>query len=931
MHLIIAEKNISARRIAQILADGGKVESKKEGGVNTYWFDDKIVMGLRGHVVEVDFVPGYSDWRSKTHPPRSLIDAGTLKKPTEKGIVRLIQKLSRKVDLVTIATDFDTEGELIGKEAYEIVREVNPDVTIKRARFSAITPAEIKRAFGETTELNFRLAAAGEARQLVDLVWGASLTRFISIAARRGGSNILSVGRVQSPTLAMIVDREKEIEKFVPEKYWVLSLNTHKEKENFEARHKTARFTDYDEAKAAYDRTGEPLSVLGVQEGKKNDRAPAPFDTTTFIVTAARLGFSASRAMNVAEDLYMNGFISYPRTDNTVYPPSLDLNGILNTLEKTEFKNDAGWVKRNRRTVPTRGKKSTTDHPPIHPTGVATRVVLGEERWRIYELVVRRFLATLSPDALWATLKYTLDADGEIYQATGARLSVAGWRTVYPYTGAKERLLPVCREGEILPLDNVNLEEKETQPPGRYSQSSLIKEMEELGLGTKSTRHEVIGKLISRRYVTGAPLRPTEVGRGVIEALEHHADTITRPDMTRALEEHMEFIKEGRCNRDEVVGESRQMLHQVFDGLEAHEEEIGDEIFSRSREEETIGPCPVCGEPIRIRSSGASQFIGCSGYPDCTFNINLPSSMWGKAIRVDEVCPEHDLKHVRLIRKGARPWDIGCPLCNHISSNRESMLMVSGMDEATLKTLASAHIYTVSDLSGEDPGRISHLTGRTASDADELISGAEDVLERLRRLSELKKFIRKEIPPRRGRSHAKIVRALGELGIYDLPALASAGIAMMKKAGLNEAEGVNLISSAKWVCDERILKAAGIPVVSIKKYREAGVTDPEELCSSPSAAISHSTGINIETVYRHMAKLCKHLGKPEPEKITKARMEKGSRELMAIPGIGEATLAKLYRAGIIDQESLISADPLKVSEKSGIPEDKIREIMAEAT
>jgi len=244
MHLIIAEKNIAANRIAQILSGNEKVTAKKEGGVNVYSFGDKISIGLRGHVVEVDFVEGYTNWRSQERPPRSLIDADTIKRPTEPAIVKLIQKIAKKANRVTIATDFDTEGELIGKEAYELVRAVNPKVPIDRARFSAITKDEITRAFSEPAEIDFDLAAAGEARQVVDLIWGASLTRFISLAAKRGGGNILSVGRVQSPTLAMIVDREREIESFIPEPYWEISLTTDKDGEPIIARHAEGRFTD---------------------------------------------------------------------------------------------------------------------------------------------------------------------------------------------------------------------------------------------------------------------------------------------------------------------------------------------------------------------------------------------------------------------------------------------------------------------------------------------------------------------------------------------------------------------------------------------------------------------------------------------------------------------------------------------------------------
>ena len=254
------QKRISrAHRIAQILAGSHKVVEKKDAGVSTYSFGETTTVGLRGHVVEVDFEPGYENWRSEKYTARSLIDAKTIKVPTEKRIVSLLQKLARHADRVTIATDFDTEGELIGKEAYELVRAVNKNVKIDRARFSAITPQEIRSAFTNTTDLDFALAEAGEARQSIDLMWGASLTRFISLAARRGGNNILSVGRVQSPTLSMIVDREKEIEKFVPEKYWQLGLLTEKAGEQIEARHTNGRFKEQKAARLARDGLKNPL------------------------------------------------------------------------------------------------------------------------------------------------------------------------------------------------------------------------------------------------------------------------------------------------------------------------------------------------------------------------------------------------------------------------------------------------------------------------------------------------------------------------------------------------------------------------------------------------------------------------------------------------------------------------------------------------
>jgi DNA topoisomerase I len=929
MHLIVAEKNISARRIAEILGEGKKITEHRDAGVSTYSFGDITSVGLRGHVVEIDFEPGYSNWRSEQYTPRSLIDAKTIKVPTEKKIVALLQKLARKADRVTIATDFDTEGELIGKEAFELVRAVNTKVPIDRARFSAITKGELRHAFANTTELDFALAAAGEARQSIDLMWGASLTRFISLAARRGGANILSVGRVQSPTLGMIVDREKEIEAFVPEKYWQLGLDTEKAGEKIEARHTHGRFHDKAEAEAARDRTREPLMVTEVKEGTKQDRAPSPFDTTTYIVAAARLGFSAANAMRIAEDLYMNGFISYPRTDNTVYPASLDITGILKTLAASPFHKDVEWVQKNRRPEPTRGKKSTTDHPPIHPTGAATREQLGDDVFKIYELVLRRFLATLAPDAQWKTLKILFVAGGEEYTTTGGQLLEPGWHTVYPFSEAKEVILPAFTNGEKLPVKKVTLDEKETQPPARYTQSKLIQRMEELGLGTKSTRHEVIAKLVSRKYVEGNPLRPTLVGRVVTESLEQHADIVTRPDMTRTLEDHMQLIKQSQRTREDVIRESREILHKAFDQLEKNEQVIGDDIRNRTAEEMNLGKCPVCGGMLAIKHMrGNTQFIGCSHYPDCTFNIGLPMAQWGFAVRTDEICEKHGLNFVRLVRKGARPWDIGCPLCHHISSNRESLAEMPSMTPALAENLLSHHIYTVAELTRSIPENLAKKLSIPAADAGRLVADAGTMLEKLRKRSECRKFLRDRLIPRKGRSYSRIMDCLKAQGITELAGLAKAEPDALKTAGIGDAEAGQVLADAKTVYYGQVLRGMGIPAVSLKKYLAAGFTSPDAFCELKPETLSERTGMSLGTVQKHVALVCKALNKPALKKVSKIQTGKGRKELLSIKGVTGQIAEKLILAGVTDGKSLMTASPVSVAKDTGIPVQKVRDFQA---
>ena len=708
-----------------------------------------------------------------------------------------------------------------------------------------------------------------------------------------------------------------------------LSLDTEKNGERIEARHTHGRFHEKGEAELARDRTKAPLAVTDVKFGEKQDRAPSPFDTTTYIVAAARLGFSAANAMRVAEDLYMNGFISYPRTDNTVYPSSLDIEGILKTIRASPFKKDVEWVMANRRAVPTRGKKSSTDHPPIHPTGPATREALGDDAFRIYELVLRRFLATLSPDARWKTLKVLFDAGGEEYTATGGQLIEPGWHAVYPYSEAQETILPPFTVGEHLPVKKVTLDEKETQPPARYTQSKLIQRMEELGLGTKSTRHEVIAKLVSRKYVEGTPLRPTLVGRVVTESLEQHADMITRPDMTQTIEAHMQQIKESKRTREDVIRESRQMLHRAFDQLEANEAVIGDDIRGRTAEEMNLGKCPACGGMLAIKHlRGNTQFIGCSRYPECTFNIGLPMAQWGFAVRTDEVCDKHHLNYVRLVRKGARPWDIGCPLCHHISSNMESLAEIPSLDEHLAQKLQACHIYTVAELAHSTPETLAQRLEIPPETAQTLIAEAGSVLAKLRRRSECRKFMRDHLIPRKGRSYAKILTSLKTAGITELSGLAHADVAMLKAAGIGEAESEEILAQARITYYGQVLREIGIPAVSLKKYVAAGITSPEAFCSHTVDVLSKRTGMSSGTVQKHVDLVCTYLKKPVPKKVSKIQVERGKKELLKIKGIDAAVIGRLAPAGIINASALLEADADTVAAQTGIPAHKIREYQA---
>ena len=670
MELIITEKNTAARRIAEILSnESATVRSDYDVGV--YEWGDRCCIGLSGHVVGIDFPAAYQDWRDVE--PVELIDADVQTTVTRPDIVGTVERLAREADRVVIATDYDREGELIGKEAYDIVRRVNEDVPVDRVRFSSITDGEVSAAFADPDEIDFDLAAAGEARQVVDLVWGAALTRFLSLSAGRLGNDFISVGRVQSPTLKLLVEREREIRAFEPTPYWELLAQLGDDEAAFEAQYfylddddnEAERVWEEAVAEAVYADISETelATVVDVNSRTRTDHPPAPFNTTQYIRAASSLGYGAQRAMSIAEDLYTAGYITYPRTDNTVYPEDLDPDALLETLATLqEFGEDIQSLRSDGEIEPTRGDEETTDHPPIHPTEqLPDRGDLSTDEWLIYELVVRRFLATVADPAIWRHLRVVATIDDHRFKANGKRLVDPGYHAVYPYFSTDENIVPAVDEGDELQIRETTSEAKETQPPRRFGQSRLIERMEDLGLGTKATRHHVIEKLYDRGYIEDDPPRPTELAMAVVDATEEFASLVTSEEMTAQLEADMAAIATGELAYDAVTAESREMLAEIFGELMDAHEDIGEHIQTSLRQDRTLGPCPTCGESLLLRTNRfGAAFVGCDGYPDCEYTLPLPNG--GKPILLEERCTEHDLRHVKLL-DGRNTRVHGCPQC----------------------------------------------------------------------------------------------------------------------------------------------------------------------------------------------------------------------------------------------------------------------------
>jgi len=665
--LIITEKPQAAQKIANALGDPRKYS---EDGVSYYELtrdNNKIIVASAvGHLFNLTYSSGQKGWpifKLEWVPSYERKSSAFTKKYFD-----MLKRLSKRAKEIIIASDYDTEGEVIG---WNILRFIFKQGSAKRMKYSTLTSDELQKSYeNPLPELDWNQAYAGETRHYIDWLYGINLSRALMSAIKKVGSfKILSIGRVQGPALKIIVDREREIEKFKPQPYWqVFALSNNIEfiypkdifnKEDLE------KFKEIKEA------------VAETKKEEEHITPPVPFDLTTLQTEAYRIHkISPSETLKIAQQLYLDGIISYPRTSSQKIPPAIEPKKILKRLEK-----HFPQAKEAVREKPIEGKKSDPAHPSIFPTG-EFKELDGKEK-QLYELIVKRFISTFAKDAIIETKKITLiptnTKEKDIkFVANGLQIKEKGWTKVYP-TRLEEKELPDMN-GKVK-IDEIKFEEKETQPPKRYTPASLISTLEKKNLGTKATRSSIVDTLFERGYLDGKSIKATPLGLKLIETLEKDSPIIIDEKLTRQLEEEMDKIQKAKSipeelekKEKEVISKAEKVITDIAKDFKAKEEEIGKGLLSglqtlrdEQREANTLIQCPVCKKGnLRILFNKASHryFVACSAYPECKTTYTLPPNALIR--KSDKICEECKFPKLLAIRKGKRPWEFcfnkDCPI-----------------------------------------------------------------------------------------------------------------------------------------------------------------------------------------------------------------------------------------------------------------------------
>ncbi|MFH1125804.1 MAG: DNA topoisomerase I [Candidatus Altiarchaeota archaeon] len=629
--LIITEKPKVAERIAKTL---GTPDRHTREGVSYYQVGDVFVVPAVGHlfglkernlgqwkypVFDIEWVPNYAMDKDAAYT---------------KAYIENIERLAGKCDKFINSCDYDVEGEVIGFNVIKFACKNNPlDSNVKRMKYSTLTEESIMNAYQNLEPINKGMADAGLTRHVLDWYWGINLSRALSIATRRAGKYVtLSIGRVQGPTLKILATRELSIQAFKSEKYWQIELLLLKDKREFSAIHEKEKFKKKEEAEEVKNKCGKTAVVIKVERKKFNQTPPSPFDLTTLQIEAYKhLNIDPRRTMEIAQDLYINALISYPRTSSQQLPPELNLRGIMEKLSANhEYKELCNSLLQTK-LKPNNGKKIDPAHPAIHPTGERATNLEGQHK-KLYDLIVRRFMATFGENAVRQTMTVILDNNGEKFVSSGTATVEKGWHIYYgPYAKFDEIELPPLEKGEIVEVKNILMHEKETQPPKRYTPASIIKEMEKRSVGTKSTRSQIVDILYRRNYVTGKTLEVTGLGLNVVKTLDKYCPEVLSDKLTRKFEMEMEEIQNGKRVMDLVVEDGRQTLTKILDEFKEHEVKIGESLgisaVNAIKQRESLGKCLKCeGNLVMRESRYGGFFVGCSSYPECKFIISMPKT-----------------------------------------------------------------------------------------------------------------------------------------------------------------------------------------------------------------------------------------------------------------------------------------------------------------
>lgn len=551
-------------------------------------------------------------------------------------VVHELQSLAEKSSEVLLATDPDREGEAIAWHIETLLKNDKKITSeIKRVTFHEITKEAITEALQNPRQIDTNLRKAQEARRVLDRLVGYDLSGLIWKKVRYG----LSAGRVQSPALRIIMEREREIRAFVPEKYWKLAGLFETEKKD------KILLTCKDEPRdeKLVDKiieTGKKESwfVREVKESEQKRSPRAPFTTSTLQQTASsRLGYSPSRTMQIAQKLYEAGHITYMRTDSTNIAKVAQAQ-ILNLVEKKYGKEYA-----EARIFKTKSKNAQEAHEAIRPTHIENIEAGSEEQTKLYNLIWERTVASQMADAKLLKTKISanvnaknLDFEFPDFTAIGSRVLFRGWLEVDKGSAGEDVELPLVKENENLKVLDLSKEEKSTEPPGRYSEAGLVKELEARGIGRPSTYASIMKTLEDRGYVKkeNRTLFPTDTGEVVSDFLEKNFANYISDTFTAEMEDELDEISRGER-------EYEKTLRDFYDPFlkEVKAKEKLEKATNLGEAPDDI-KCPECGGKMIIKLSREGKFYSCARYPECTGALRLDGTKMEGPKEIGELCPE---------------------------------------------------------------------------------------------------------------------------------------------------------------------------------------------------------------------------------------------------------------------------------------------------